>query len=140
MSCLEMRCPVCNAEMLPLCTSVYCPNECEKKETEKIDEQKQQPDGTLTTTPMPPTAPLVYSIYILKCNGQDLYDNAAVGDWHFVQNVQVGDKCFTLRSEPSDSKNMYRFKHLPTNKVFRMWFNQSPPAKKFHEMFTEKVK
>jgi len=28
-----MKCPACNAEMLPILTSVYCPNGCEKRET-----------------------------------------------------------------------------------------------------------
>lgn len=37
-----MRCPDCGAEMLPLATSVYCPNDCDRKVTEFIDPEKTE--------------------------------------------------------------------------------------------------
>ena len=38
-----MKCPDCGAEMKPLATSVYCPNDCDRKVTEYIDPEKTEP-------------------------------------------------------------------------------------------------
>lgn len=35
-----MRCPDCGAEMKPLATSTYCPNDCDRKVQEEIDPEK----------------------------------------------------------------------------------------------------
>lgn len=37
-----MRCPDCGAEMKPLATSVYCPNDCDRKVVEFIDPEKTE--------------------------------------------------------------------------------------------------
>ncbi len=38
-----MKCPDCGTEMKPLATSVYCPNDCDRKVTEHIDPEKTEP-------------------------------------------------------------------------------------------------
>lgn len=35
-----MKCPDCGTEMKPLATSVYCPNDCDRKVREEIDPEK----------------------------------------------------------------------------------------------------
>ena len=38
-----MKCPDCGTEMKPLATSVYCPNDCDRKVTEYIVPEKTEP-------------------------------------------------------------------------------------------------
>ena len=40
---MAIKCPECGAEMKPLATSVYCPNDCDRKVTEHIDPEKTEP-------------------------------------------------------------------------------------------------
>lgn len=35
-----MKCPDCGTEMKPLATSMYCPNDCDRKVREEIDPEK----------------------------------------------------------------------------------------------------
>ena len=36
------KCPDCGTEMKPLATSVYCPNDCDRKVTEHIDPERTE--------------------------------------------------------------------------------------------------